>query len=347
MIRVLVLAVAATALYGQEQALMPSREALALCGRMVQLMESTAVAAPGLAHSGAPALESARQAMVNLRSAPANAGMAYEFLTNARAYLAVADLVPKPFPFPVEGRRQFTELREGVERLDAHFRALLALKERQLRDPDRDNLRRYEEANRQLPPPSPDQPRVVFLGDSITDGWRLNEYFPGRDFVNRGISGQVTSQMLARMQPDVVERRPRAVLVLGGTNDIARGTPLSTIQKNLTMIADLAEFHRITPLFASILPVSDYHRKVTPGRPPAKIAELNAWLKSFCASRKFPYVDYYNAVVDGAGFLGKDLSDDGLHPNPAGYRRMAPVALQAIDALLKAEPQKGQGSRRR
>lgn len=347
MIRILVLAIAAVALSGQEQALMPNRDALALCGRMVQLMESTAVAAPGLAHSGAPALENARQTLVNLRAAPADAGLAYGFLASTRAYLAVADLVPKPFPFPEEGRRQFVELREAADRLDAHFRALLLLKERQLRDPDRDNLRRYAEANEKLPPPSPTEPRIVFLGDSITDGWRLNEYFAGRDFVNRGIGGQVTSQMLARMLPDVVERRPRAVLVLAGINDIARGTPLRTIQNNLTMIADLAEFHKITPLFASILPVSDYHREVTPRCPPARIAEMNAWLRSFCARRNFRYVDYFSALVDDAGFLGKDLSGDGLHPNSAGYRRMAPVALEAIDGLLKAGAQTGQGRRRR
>lgn len=341
--RIVILALCAISLQAQD--LLSNRDAVALCERVVQLMESTSVAAPGLAQAGAPVLENARQGLANLRAMQGDSALVYDFLTNTRAYLAVSDLVPKPFPFPEEGRRQFAELREAAQRLDVHFRALLEQKERAIRHPDRDSLARYAEANEKLPPPSPTEPRIVFLGDSITDGWRLNEYFPGRDFVNRGIGGQITSQMLARMLADVVERQPKAVLVLGGTNDLARGVPLRTIQNNLTMIADLAEHHKIAPIFASILPVSDYHRKVTDRRNPAQIRELNAWLKSFCARRNFRYVDYFSALVDQAGFLGKELSGDGLHPNAAGYRRMAPVALQVIDEVIQAQAPKSKRKR--
>jgi lysophospholipase L1-like esterase len=336
-------------------ALLSNQDALKLEQRAVQLMESTGLAVPGLARAGAPALEDARQALANLETAPQNAGYTFTFLGDARAYLSISDTVPKPYPFPDEGRRQFGELRDAVDRLDAHFRALLDSKDAQLRNPDRDNLKRYTEANEKLGPPSPEKPRVVFLGDSITDGWRLNEYYGSeRDFVNRGIGGQITGEMLGRMQADVIELKPRLVLVLAGINDLGRGVAVSTIENNLSMIADLAEAHHIEPMFASVLPVSDYHKDVNPQYArtarlaPAKILELNGWLKNFCEQRHFPYVDYYSALVDKAGFLQADLADDGLHPNAKGYRIMAPIALAAIDnvAKLEVKPAKKKGGLR-
>jgi lysophospholipase L1-like esterase len=147
--------------------------------------------------------------------------------------------------------------------------------------------------------------------------------------------------MLGRMQADVIALKPKAMIILAGTNDLARGTPVSTIEDNLTSIADLAEFHKIKPIFTSVLPISDYHKDVNPRfevsklRPPAKILELNAWLRDFCARRKFTYVDYFAALADSKGFLGAELADDGLHPNARGYRLMAPLALAAIDAAVK------------
>jgi len=183
---------------------------------------------------------------------------------------------------------------------------------------------------------------VVFLGDSITDGWRLNEYFPERDFVNRGISGQITGEMLGRMKADVIDLKPSFVLVLAGTNDIARGVAPEVIQNNLAMIAGLAEANKIKPMFASLLPVSDYHKDANPQnertklRPPAAIGALNDWIQRFCKERGYSYVDYFSALVDSAGLLKAELADDGLHPNGAGYRLMAPVALGAIDAVARA-----------
>jgi lysophospholipase L1-like esterase len=328
----------AAALWAQnDSALLPGPEALKLERRAVQLVESTGLVVPGLARAGAPALEDARQALANLETSPQNPGPTYIFLLDLRAYLSISDTVAKPYPFPEEGRRQFAELRDAADRLDAHFRALLDSYQARLNNPDRDNLKRYAEANGRLGPPSPQQPRVVFLGDSITDGWRLKEYYGAdRDFVNRGISGQITGEMLGRMQADVIALKPRMVLVLAGTNDLARGVVASTIENNLTMIADLAEAHHIAPLFASLLPVSDYHKDVNPQyeqtfrRTPAKILEINSWLRSFCEQRHFVYIDYYSAMVDRNGRLQSDLSDDGLHPNAQGYRIMAPIALAAI-----------------
>jgi len=249
--------------FGQQSALLGDRQSLELYKRTAQLMESAAVATPELARAGAPVTENVRQALINLERGQSVA-VTNALLMNLKAYLALTDAVPKPYPFPEEARRQLAELRESAIRIESHFQALLEQRDSQLRSPDRDNLRRYAEANARLSPPDAAKPRVVFLGDSITDGWRLNEYFPDGDFVNRGISGQITGEMLGRMKADVLDLKPAAIVVLAGTNDIARGVAPTTIQNNLTMIADLAEMHRIKLVFASILPVSDYHKGKTP-----------------------------------------------------------------------------------
>jgi lysophospholipase L1-like esterase len=331
-------------------ALLSNNDALALLKRISQLMESTMLATPGMVRAAAPLAENIRQALANIQaSSPQNSGEIYVLLANVRAYLALSDALPKQYPFAEIGRKQITELRDAVDRMDADFQALLASKEQQARNPDRDNLKRYAEANERLGPPSPQSSRVVFLGDSITDGWRLEEYFTGRDFVNRGISGQITGEMLGRMMADVVDLKPAAVLVLAGTNDIARGVPVSTIKNNLMMIAGLADYHHIRPLFASILPVSDYHKNVNPRfertrmGAPATIMAINTWLRQFCAQHGYTYVDYFAAMVDSAGYLQADLADDGLHPNSKGYRVMAPVALNAIDHAAVQQPKKKKG----
>jgi lysophospholipase L1-like esterase len=341
------LAVAAQLATAQPQrALLPTKEALELSQRVVDLVESTAVAVPNLARASAPVLESTRQALKALKESPQlNSGLTYTFLTEVRSYMALADSVPKPYPFAEAAQKQFQELRIAIERVDVHFRVLLDSKEAQLRTPDRDNIRRYGEANQKVGPGTQDKPRVVFLGDSITDGWRLNEYFGERDFINRGISGQITGEMLGRMKEDVINLKPKAVLILAGTNDLARGINLRTIEDNLSMMADLAEYNKIQPLFASVLPISDYHRDVNPTyaqsqrRKPNAIRELNDWIQQMCEQRHFVYVDYYSAMVDLAGWMPSDMADDGLHPNAKGYRVMAPIALAAIDKqMVKAPP---------
>jgi lysophospholipase L1-like esterase len=335
----------------QQTALLSTRETFALYERAVQLMESTAISVPGLARAGAPVIENTKQSIETLRGAasPQDGGLHWEVLVNLRAYLSLADALPKPFPYPEEGRKQFVELRAALERAEVNLRALLDFKERQLRNPDRDQLARYAEANTRLPLPAPGNPRVVFLGDSITDGWRLNEYFPDRDFVNRGIGGQITGQMLGRMQADVIALQPAAVLILAGTNDIARGVAPQAIQNNLTMICDLADAHKIKVILASILPVHDYNKdknpawEITRRRPMASIKAMNDWLGQFCAKRQYLYLDYSGAMIDDSGHMKAELADDGLHPNPAGYRIMAPLALAAIEKSapsVKEQPKK-------
>jgi acyl-CoA thioesterase I len=325
--------------WAQPTVLPPAKEILASCDRVVQLMDATRVSVPELARAGEPVIENAKQALTNLQAGGVqNSPHVYTFLLNLRAYLALTDAVPKPASLAEEGRKQFHELRDAQDRLDAYFRALIARKEEQLREPDRDALARYAESNQKLGPLQASRPRVVFLGDSITDFWRLNEYFStDRDFVNRGISGQITGQMLGRMLGDVVDLKPSAVLVLAGTNDIARGVPLKAIQDNLTMIAELAEAHKITPMFASLLPVNS---EQSVRRPPTTIRVLNDWLQKFCRDRSYVYIDYYSKMADIQGLMPADLADDGLHPNSKGYRVMAPIALAAVDKVLRPPAQK-------
>jgi lysophospholipase L1-like esterase len=322
-------------------ALLSTAELNQLCLRSRQLMEAGGVAVPDLARAAAPVIENVRQACGQLQLRP-NAGQpTYVLLMNVRAYLALADAVPKPFPFPEAARLQFTELRDSSTRLDSHFRALLDNKEAQLQNPDRDDLARYAEDNRKLGQPLPGKPRVVFLGDSITDFWRLNEYFPDRDFVNRGISGQTTGQMLGRMKADVLDLHPEAVVILAGTNDLARDIPLTAIEDNYILIADLAAALKIKVIFASLLPVTDAHKDVNPSyertqaRPPVYINALNEWLDRYCSQRGYGYLNYFPALADQQGQFDADLTDDGLHPNSKGYRLMAPLALQAVDKALK------------
>ncbi len=314
-----------------------------LCLRVVQLMDAGGVAVPDLQRAAAPLVESAKQSCAVLEARPGITQPVFSILNNVRAYLTISDAVPKPFPFPETAQKQLTELRDDETRLDSHFRALLDSKEARLANPDRDNLKRYAEDNRKLPPPDPAKPRVVFFGDSITDFWRLNEYFPDRAFINRGISGQITGEMLGRLKADVIDLRPQAVVILAGTNDLARGISLTGIEDNLLMMADLCDTYRIKVIIASVTPVSDYHKgdnksyERTTTRPPIFINALNEWIQTFCANRHHVYLNYHAAMVDSKGELKEDLGDDGLHPNAKGYRIMAPLALEAIQKALPAK----------
>jgi lysophospholipase L1-like esterase len=312
----------------------------ALCLRSTQLMEAGGFALPDLSRAAGPVIENVKQACAQLRAAPGSGQATYSLMMNVRAYLALADTVPKPYPFPEAARQQFAEVRDASTRLDSHFRALLESKDAGLTNPDRDDLGRYSEANRRMGAPLPGKPRVVFLGDSITELWRLNEYFPDRDFVNRGIAGQVTSQMLGRMKADVTDLHPAAVVILAGTNDLARGIPLTAIEDDYVMLGDLANAYRIKVIFASLLPVSDAHKDAdpsyerTPTHPAVYIKALNDWLASFCVQRGFVYLNYGPALIDGSGQMGADLTDDGLNPNSMGYRLMAPLLTAAVNKAV-------------
>lgn len=197
-------------------------------------------------------------------------------------------------------------------------------------------LARYRDANASLPPPAPGENRVVFFGDSITDIWKLDEYFPGKPYINRGISGQTTPQLLIRFRPDVIALQPKAVIILAGTNDIAGNTGpmrLEDIEANYASLAELARAHNVKVIYSSVLPVHEYTERagdMLTQRPPEKILALNRWLKEYCAAHGCVYLDYFSAMVDKNGMLRKELADDGLHPNQAGYKLMAPMAEAAI-----------------
>ena len=202
---------------------------------------------------------------------------------------------------------------------------------------DYGNTARYAADNLNVQAPAPGEERVVFMGDSITDGWGRgnngSKFFPGKPYVNRGISGQVTAQMLLRFYPDVVALKPRAVVILAGTNDIGGNigpVTLESIETNFMAMADMARANNIKIVLASLLPVCDYHAPQTARRPPEQISALNRWIKEFAAKNGHVYLDYYSATVDDKGFFKAELTGDGLHPNAAGYEVMGPLAQKAI-----------------
>src|SRR6266850_3722883 len=242
---------------------------------------------------------------------------------------------PSASPSMTTESTECTTAKANVTRLEARLR-------------DWPALARYREENSKTAAPNKKEKRVVFLGDSITDGWHNpanGGFFPGKPYVNRGISGQTTPQMLIRFRPDVIALNPEVVVILAGTNDIAGNTgpmTLQSIEDNLASIAELARAHRIRVVLASLLPVSDYEktadgqpRNQTTRRPPEQIKALNFLKNKYAAENKLTYLDYYSAMVDDKGFLKDELSNDGLHPNAQGYQVMNPLAEKAVEAALK------------
>ena len=207
-------------------------------------------------------------------------------------------------------------------------------------------LAKYREANGTLTGPAAGETRVVFMGDSITEGWGQHgvpappdraEFFPGKPYVNRGISGQTTPQMLVRFRPDVVNLKPKAVVILAGINDIAENTgktTLEAIEDNFASMTEIARANGIRVVLCSTLPASSFPWH--PGLEPApKVKALNMWLKDYAAKNNLVYVDYYSPMANGEGGLKAELGSDGVHPNKAGYEIMAPLAEAGIAEALK------------
>jgi lysophospholipase L1-like esterase len=204
------------------------------------------------------------------------------------------------------------------------------------------NLNRYRADNATVQPPAPGEERVVFMGDSITDGWgkRFGKgtFFPGKPYINRGISGQTTPQMLIRFRPDVIALKPKAVVILAGTNDIGGNTGPSTlemIEDNLASMTELAQANGIKVVLSTVMPTCDYHQDQSTRRPNSKIIELNKWIKAYAATHHAVYLDYFTPMLDDQGALKKDITEDGLHPNDAGYQLILPIAQKAIAEALK------------
>lgn len=206
------------------------------------------------------------------------------------------------------------------------------------------NMNRYKEANRKITPPAKSETRVVFMGDSITDGWNLAQYFPNKPYINRGIGGQTTPQMLLRFRADVIELKPKVVVILAGTNDISGNTGLMTLEdtaRNLTSMVELSKANGIKIVLSSVLPVNDRVKNKegvllvqTKSRPNEKITAMNDWLKQYAAENNLTYLDYYSATADEKGTLKDGLSYDGLHPNADGYKIMQVLAEAAIARAL-------------
>jgi acyl-CoA thioesterase I len=205
---------------------------------------------------------------------------------------------------------------------------------------DYGQLARYREANSSLKSPAPGENRVVFFGDSITDIWHLDRSFPGKPYINRGIGGQTTSQMLVRFRQDVIDLQPKVIVILAGTNDIAGNTGKISnddIEANLNTMAELASLHHVRVVFSSILPVYNYtpqSQEFFNSRPMSRIVALNQWLKDYSTAGGLVYLDYFHSMLDDKGMLKRDLADDGLHPNEAGFAVMAPLAEKAIRTAL-------------
>jgi acyl-CoA thioesterase I len=251
-------------------------------------------------------------------------------MTSAKPFVAV--LFFCSCVFGRQAAQQATPPSTGHPGLD-HYRASRIA----IYTDDYGQLARYRDANAALKPAAPGENRVVFFGDSITDMWNLEESFPGRTYVNRGIGGQTTSQMLVRFRQDVINLQPKVVVILAGTNDTAGNTgPISNedIEANFASLAELARGNRIRVIFSSILPVHNYtpeSQELFSQRSPERILALNRWLKDYCSSNRLTYLDYFSPMIDDKGLLKRDLAQDGLHPNKAGYAVMAPLAEKAIE----------------
>jgi len=206
-------------------------------------------------------------------------------------------------------------------------------------DNDWANLNRYKEENLKIGLPADNENRVVFIGNSITQGWIEVDpnFFAGKSYINRGISGQTTPQMLVRFRSDVVNLKPKVVVILAGTNDIAGNTGPSTlemIEDNIASMVEIANANNIKAVLCSILPAYDYPWK--PGLEPAqKIVDLNKWIKEYAVKNKIIYVDYFAPMADKRTGLKKEYSEDGVHPNLAGYNIMEPIVENAIAEALR------------
>jgi acyl-CoA thioesterase-1 len=200
-------------------------------------------------------------------------------------------------------------------------------------------LARYRDANAALGDPRPGEGRVVFMGNSITDAWAKSfpTMFPGKPYVGRGISGQTTPQMLVRFRQDVIDLKPRVVVILAGINDIAGNTGPATqdmIADNIKSMTEIAKANGIAVVLSSVLPAYDFPWRRGIG-PAPKVVALNAWIKCYAAQMGAVYLDYYSKMLDARGGLSPEMASDGVHPTEAGYRIMAPLAEAAIQEALR------------
>ena len=201
------------------------------------------------------------------------------------------------------------------------------------------NLGYYEKRNRELGLPDENEKRIVFMGDSITEEWGnlYPEFFSGNYYINRGIGGQTTPQMLIRFKPDAINLKPYAIIILAGTNDIAGNTGPSTVRMitdNIFSMAELAIAYEIKVVLSSILPVYQYPWIDGVLDPPLVIDSINSKIKEYVENKGLIYLDYYSSMVDDRKGLKLDFTGDGVHPNEAGYKVMSAIADEIISQVL-------------
>ncbi len=219
------------------------------------------------------------------------------------------------------------------------FSLLSFFKNSQTQTEDWPNLQKYQEANLALEEPKEDANRVVFMGNSITEGWAIANpsFFEDNPYINRGIGGQTTPQMVLRFRQDVIDLKPKIVVILAGTNDIAGNTgpmTLEQIKDNILSMVELAEVNGICPIVSSVLPAYDYSWR--PGlEPNIKIPALNKMLKDLSENKGIIYLDYFSAMADDRNGLPKALAEDGVHPTLKGYQIMEVLAKKAIEEAIR------------
>lgn len=201
------------------------------------------------------------------------------------------------------------------------------------------NLSKYENENTLLSPKQVGEKRIVLMGDSITEFWLPihPEFFAGKSYIDRGISGQTTPQMLIRFRPDVINLQPDVVVILAGVNDIAGNTGPTTPEKifgNITSMVELAKANAIKVILCSILPANDFYWRPN-DKAAATIIQLNQLIKSYADKHHMPYIDYHAVMADASNGLPKEFSNDGVHPNLKGYQIMEPLLEKAIQQILK------------
>lgn len=205
---------------------------------------------------------------------------------------------------------------------------------------ERINLKRYEKNNAELPPPAKKEKRVVFIGNSITEGWVNNrpDFFKSNNYIGRGISGQTSPQLLSRFRQDVINLKPKAVVINIGTNDIAGNTGPYDFEftlGNIKSMAELAKANGIKVILSSVTPAGEYPWRKEIKDVPEKIMTLNAAIKAYAKERKFVYIDYFEKMHDDNNALIASYGTDGVHPNAEGYAVMEEIAKKVIDKVAK------------
>lgn len=295
-------------------------------------VESVAATFPALETATAEIRLSVKEVGDLLKSSPDSTSLSYQFLTKLKEFLIIADTLRRPDMTRAGAPGDLDKLRDSIDQFDGHFAALIAVRETKskaaIADPS--DLKRYEDANAAEATWAGPQLRYVFIGDTATEKWPLASAFPGKPFLNRGIAGQTSSQILSRFIADVVALHPEAAIINAGTADLANGADMRQIADNLVMMGDVARAHSVHPIFTSLLPAAG------PGTGNLRVEtvkQLNEWILNYCVREKLVFVDYYSSLTGPTGALRPEFTDDGLTPNGAAFAIMTTKLTDGLKRL--------------